>query len=253
MTSQVYVASPRYLLESFNSLDNAWPVLDFDLPWLLTPNLVRLHHQSGNVNTEVYNILDKISKNVQYRLRHQEYPDHEWMYGVGVLFSLADASRLPCSNAVPSRHMINVLVSRILLTRSASPQTVEELHGFWDLFMRRFNEAGWLDVNRKHLVPKGRNLQLDGKAKICQTSGDLHNMKKCLKKVLGMWTSTPFRGYTPHDNEGRPLAFFLLGVFGFLLLELRADITSILWETSRQVAEEFENACMRLLGVRSFV
>ena len=189
MASQVYAASPRYLLESFNSLNDAWPVLNFDLPWLLTPNLVQIHCKFAGANTEVYKVLDKISKNVQYRLQHQEYPDHEWMYVVGVLFSLTDASRLSCSDAVPSRHMVNVLVSRILLTRSAPPQTVQELHGFLDLFMRRFNEAGWLDVNRKYLVPKGRNLQLDGKAKICQTSGDLQYRKECLKKVLASWSA----------------------------------------------------------------
>ena len=139
-----------------------------------------------------------------------------------------DASELSCFNAVSSRHMLNVLVSRILLTRSAPPQNLQELHGFVDLFMGRFNEAGLLDVYRKHLVPKGRNLQLDGKAKIGRTSGDLHNMKKCLKKVLGMWTSTPFRGYTQHDNEGRSLAFLLLGVFGALFIEVRADVTAML-------------------------
>ena len=126
MTSQVYAAPPCYLLESFNSLNNAWPVLNFDLPWLLTPNLVQLNHQLADATTEVYEVLDKISKNVQYRLRHQEYPDHEYMYLVGVCFSLTDASELSCSNAVPSRHMVNVLVSRILLSRSAPPQTLQE-------------------------------------------------------------------------------------------------------------------------------
>ena len=96
MTSQVYAAPPGYLLESFNSLNNAWPVLEFDLPWLLTPNLVQFDHQLADATTEVYEVLDKISKNVQYRLRHQEYPDHEYMYLVGVCFSLTDASELPC-------------------------------------------------------------------------------------------------------------------------------------------------------------
>ena len=72
MALQVYGASPRYLLESFNSLNDAWPVLNFDLPWLLTPDLVRVHNKFTGANTEMYKVLDKISKNFQYRLRHHE-------------------------------------------------------------------------------------------------------------------------------------------------------------------------------------
>ena len=104
--------------------------------------------------------------------------------------------------------MINVLVYRILLTRSAPPQTVQELHGYLDLFMRRFNEAGWLDVNRKRLVPKGTKLRQDWKAKLRRTYVAFHKQKECLENPLHLWTSTPFRGYAQHDNEGRSLAFF---------------------------------------------
>ena len=152
MALQVYRASPRYLLELFASLKDVWPVLNFDLPWLMTPALVRFHNNRTCANKQVYKVLDKISKNFQDGLQHHEYADHEWMYHVGVLFSLPDASGFSCSDAVPSRHMINALVSQILLTRSALPQTIQELHGFLELFMRIFNGVGWLDVNRKHRV-----------------------------------------------------------------------------------------------------
>ena len=250
MALQVYRASPSYLLELFASLKDVWPVLNFDSPWLMTPTLVRFHNNRTCANKQVYKVLDKISNNFQDGLQHHEYADHEWMYHVGVLFSLPDASGFSCSDAVPSRHMVNALVLRILLTRSAPPQTVQELNGFLDLFMRRFNEAGWLDVNGKRLVPKGRNLKLNLKAKIRRTYAGFHNQKEYLEHVLRLWTSTPFRGYTQHDNEGRSLAFFMLGVFGALLIELRADITLILRDIScAKVADEFEDACMQLLGV----
>ena len=175
MALQEYVASQYYLLESFNSFSDAWPFFNFDLPWLLPCYLVPVHNKSTGANQEVYKVLDKISKNFQYRLQHHEYPDHEWMYVVGVLFSLTNSSRFTCSDAAPSRHMVNVLVSRILLTRSALPQSLQKHYGFVNLFMRRFNEAGLLDVNRKHLVIKSTNSKPNWKANVHRTSADLYN------------------------------------------------------------------------------
>ena len=113
------------MLDSLNWFSDAWPILKFDLPWLFTPDLVPIHHKFTGANKDVYKTLDKIAENFQYRLQHHEYPDHEWMYVVGVLVSLIDASSLTYSDAVPSRHMVSVLVSRILLARSASPQDVQ--------------------------------------------------------------------------------------------------------------------------------
>ena len=139
------------------------------------------------------------------------------------------------------------MVYRILLSRSATSRTIQELHAYLDLFLRRFNEAGWLDVNRKRLVPKGTKLRQDWKAKLRRTYAGSHKQKECLENLLHLWTSTPFRGYAQHDNEGRSLALFMLCVCGALLIELRVDITSILWKMSyKKVADEFEDACMRL-------
>ena len=162
------------------------------------------------------------------------------MYLVGVYFSLTADSELPCSITVPSRHMVNVLVSRILLTRSAPPQTVQELNGYLILFLRRFNEVGWLDVNGNRLVPKGRNLKLHWKAKVRRTYARFDHQEKYLEHAIRLWTSTPFRGYNQNDNEGRSFAFFMFGVFGVMLFELRADITSSLRDNDHvKVAEEF--------------
>ena len=73
-------------------MNGDWPILNFDLPWLLTPALVQFHNNSTGANAKVYEGLDNISKTFQYKLRNHGYPDHEWMYAVGVLFSLPDAS-----------------------------------------------------------------------------------------------------------------------------------------------------------------